>query len=261
MCGRLSRVYSMHQAESANYPADSLHKVVLSRVYSDNVFVGYQKKIVFKDGHYYEKCFNTKTQLISEKKFSSKEQLISAKLYKNHEIVVFIDTELDSSGNRHEVVLDKNDNIIAHHKFDSFNRFVGGGFYKNNKSIGHREIRYTEKGTFEKLYNQTTNTTTETKINPKKYLQKPSKNITYVVIEKHVISRKKNGAIYETVYDSNDQIISEPKLIQEPKQHTPQNYAMEPKHPAQTTNQSNINIPKNKMALLLRAIWKKLKIK
>lgn len=201
----------MFQNETDNYPIDQLSKVVLYIVYSKDIFVGYQKKIFFKNGHYHEKNFNKNKQLISKKKYSSDNVLSGAEFYNNNKIVASIITD-DSTGIHHEIVLDKDNNILTHRKYDEFNRFIGGNIYNDNKIIGRKEIRYTESGTFEKVYDYIKHKEAEIKINPQKYLKK-TQNTTTVVLETHFISHKKNGEIYETIYDGTNRIIGEPKLI------------------------------------------------
>ena len=253
----------MFQNETDNYPAEQLSKIVISILYYKDTFVGYLEKIVFKDAHFFEKRYNTKKQLLSYKKYSYDGILIKGELYKDNKPVIFIDKDVDSAGIHHEVILDGNNNIIAHHKYDTFNRFIGGGIYKNNQHIGRKEIRYTDSGTFETIYDDEKHTKIEIKIKPQTYLKKPQPNITNVILETHVISHKKNGEIYETVYDGTNKMISEPRLIKSVSQER----AAKTQIPTDTTEQitqsqpENVRAESNKMVSLFANLWHKMHTK
>ena len=253
----------MFQTESNNYPAEQLSKIVVSILYYKDMFVGYQEKIIFKDAHFYENRYNTKKQLLSRKKYSHDGILIKGELYKDNKPVIFIDKDVDSAGIRHEVILDKNNNIIAHHKYDTFNRFIGGGIYKNNQNIGRKEIRYTEAGTFETIYDDIKHTAVEIRIKPQIYLKKPQPNITNIVLETRVISHKKNGEIYETVYDGTNKIISEPKLIKAVSQAPASNKRVfnNTTEPTILSQEQNIPASKNKIMSLLANLLRKIRNK
>lgn len=247
------------QNESDNYPAEQINRVIVSALYNEIGLVGYQKKIIFSGGYYHKKTYDSNKLILSDEKYSRDDVLINGKNYLNKKIAQYIETDIDSAGTRHIIIMDSNYKTVSHKKFDKFGRFVGGGVYENGILIGSKEIKYTVNGVYETVMDANYKVLLTKKIDPKKYIETKSSNIKETVLETRVISHAKNGAVYETVYDGNNHVISVPKLIQEYKKRAP----------VQTTNpeleiQNNTNknpdkqnMQFSKIAWLFNKLWQK----
>ena len=247
----------MFDDESDNYSAEKLKQIIISGLYSDNDFIGYQKKIVFLDNCYRKKIYDVNKHILSNTKYSVNNILISGDIYQDDKIIQHIETANDSDGTRHEIVFDSNNKILSHKKYDRFNRFAGGGVYDNGVLIGSKNIRYTENGVYETAYDDHYHILLDTKIDPAMYSEPEQQNITEIVLEKHIISHTKDGKIYKTVYNGQNQVISKAKLIKTPTNKT----AVQPTQPkplsdtakaAQTAERAQKN---NKILMFIRKIF------
>ncbi|MBQ6110598.1 MAG: hypothetical protein IJL05_04415 [Alphaproteobacteria bacterium] len=249
----------MTQNESDNYPAEQINKVIVSALYNEIGLVGYQKKIIFSGGYYHKKTYDSNKLILSDEKYSRDDVLINGKNYLNKKIAQYIETDIDSAGTRHIIIMDSNYKTVSHKKFDKFGRFVGGGVYENGILIGSKEIKYTVNGVYETVMDANYKVLLNKKIDPNKYIETKSPNMTEVVLEIHVISRTTNGAIYETVYNGNNHIISAPKLIQEQKKRPPiQSDRPDPKIKSNiNTKTVKQNTQSSKIAWLFSKLWQK----
>ncbi len=207
----------MLQNESDDYSVSRIKNIIVSALYDNNVLCGYQKKIQFIDGFYHKKIYDKNKQILSDKTYSHLDVLVSGNIYHDNKLTEYIETAIDSYGIRHEIYLDATNKVIAHKKFDKYGRFIGGGVYENGILIGSKEIKYTENGVYETVLDVNYKVLLNKKIDITKYIDQEYKKLEEIVLEKHVMSRTSNGAIYKTVFDSKNHIISEPTLISEPK--------------------------------------------
>ena len=250
----------MTQNESDNYPAEQINKVIVSALYNEIGLVGYQKKIIFSGGYHHKKTYDSNKLILSDEKYSRDDVLINGKNYLNKKIAQYIETDIDSAGTRHIIIMDSNYKTVSHKKFDKFGRFVGGGVYENGILIGSKEIKYTVNGVYETVMDANYKVLLTKKIDPKKYIETKSSNIKETVLETRVISHAKNGAVYETVYDGNNHVISVPKLIQEYKKRAPvQTTNPEPEIQNNTNkNPDKQNMQFSKIAWLFNKLWHKM---
>lgn len=207
----------MFQNEADGYSADKINRIVVSILYDGDSFIGYKTRLIFLDGCYREKIYDTEKSLLSDKKYQQNNLIIKGDVYKNGVLVEHIETDVGAFGIHHEIVMNNKNEVLSHKKFDNSGRFIGGGIYENGQFVGTKEIRYTPDGVYETVFDKNYHLLLDKKIDIQKYTEPENKNLKEIVLETHVMSRKKNGAIYETVFDAKNQIIEEPKIIGIPK--------------------------------------------
>lgn len=247
----------MFQNESDNYPAEQLNKIIVSGLYDGNDFVGYTEKILFRGGYYHKKIYNNNKQLLSYEKFAPNDLVNHAEFYQDGKVIKYIEADVDSAGQRHVIVMDENHKTVSHKKFDKSGRFIGGGIYENGKFIGSRTIKYTEDGAYETDLDARYRVLTENKkIDPAIYAEPEPKILKEVVLEIHIMSHTKNGAIYETVFDGTHNIISKPQLVKNPPQATKKTREDTAKTATTKTEPTNTakTVNSNKIMLLIQKI-------